>query len=239
MGALREAAHKDQRRALGLATLTGIALVTVMGVGWVDAAVNRDVWHREANAVATARDDAVREYTELYGEFMAVTGAEPEAEEPSEVGDGPVAEPVQPQAAPIQQRVVPGPRGVPGRGVAAVTCTAEGTWSFTYTDGRTATAPGPCVGKEGTAGVPGDSIAGPAGLQGEKGEKGEPGEPGAPGAPGAPGTNGRGIASLTCDGAWFIVVYTDGASENTGAACTTSQPSQEAGATPEDGVTNG
>lgn len=37
-----------------------------------------------------------------------------------------------------------GPRGAEGRGIATVTCQQDGSWSFSFTDGTTASTTGPC-----------------------------------------------------------------------------------------------
>lgn len=103
--------------------------------------------------------------------------------------------------------------------------------------GKDSTVPGP-PGEDGEdSTVPGPSgadslIPGPIGAAGAPGAKGEPGNdstvPGPPGADGAPGTNGRGIASLTCEGSgegsYLLVTYDDGTTQTVGGPCRLSIP---------------
>ena len=75
--------------------------------------------------------------------------------------------------------------------------------------------PGP-EGPPGPAGAPGkdSTVPGPAGPAGANGSDGAPGEPGA---------NGRGIASVTCEGtgdtSYWLVTYDDGTTQTSGGPC--------------------
>lgn len=98
-------------------------------------------------------------------------------------------------------------------------------------------------GEPGPAGAPGeDGADGANGLNGGPGPEGQPGPVGAPGKdstvpgpigpagsngndgpPGTPGANGRGIASVTCEGAgdasYWLVTYDDGTTQTSGGPC--------------------
>ncbi|WP_461169259.1 hypothetical protein [Arthrobacter sp. Z1-15] len=98
-------------------------------------------------------------------------------------------------------------------------------------------------GEPGPAGAPGeDGADGANGLNGAPGPEGPPGAVGAPGkdstvpgpagpagangndgAPGTPGANGRGITSVTCEGAgeasYWLVTYDDGTTQTSGGPC--------------------
>lgn len=92
---------------------------------------------------------------------------------------------------------LPGSKGVPGTGIASVTCEG-GRFVFTMTTGRK-TSIGDCIaetgprgltGRPGRDGEDGRSIRGPRGLTGEPGRPGRDGAPGQRGPRGLPGQPG-------------------------------------------------
>lgn len=181
---LLKAAHRDMRRLFFAFVTILLVLASGLGGGWLSAWAGREAWHEQA---MTWQD----RYVELYEEFTAATGEEPDAPDPEVVAkEGPQGEPGQ-QGAPGPV----GPSGVPGR---------DGQ------DGLTG-APG-AKGEPGTVGQPGgQGPAGPSGPQGDPGATGAPGATGPTGPAGSPGNDGRGIQSLYCDditGRW-TVTYTD------------------------------
>lgn len=203
---LLKAAHRDMRRLFFAFMTILLVLASGLGGGWLSAWAGREAWHEQA---MTWQD----RYVELYEEFTAATGEEPDAPDPEVVAkEGPQGEPGQ-QGAPGPV----GPAGTPGR---------DGDDGLTGTPGATG-----AKGEPGTVGQPGgQGPAGPPGSQGDPGATGAPGAtgpagpagpagaPGPTGPAGAPGSDGRGIESLYCDdttGRW-TVTYTDSTTADAG-----------------------
>lgn len=198
--ALLYAARRDQRRLFWIFLAIVLAASTTLGLGWLGSWQGREAWHEQA---MTWQD----RYVELYEEFTAATGEEPDAPDPEVVAkEGPQGEPGQ-QGAPGPV----GPAGPAGR---------DGV------DGLT--------GLPGAKGDPGQD--GPPGGQGPSGPPGSQGDPGATGPVGATGpigpvgsvgpagpqgiagNDGRGIESLYCDdvtGRWNVT-YTDATTADAG-----------------------
>ena len=126
-------------------------------------------------------------------------------------------------------RLERGPQGI--QGVQGIT----GTRGPAGEDGKDG-----ADGEPGPAGAPGeDGADGANGLTGGPGPEGQPGPVGAPGKDstvpgpagpagtngndGAPGANGRGITSVTCEGAgdasYWLVTYDDGTTQTSGGPC--------------------
>lgn len=189
---LLEAAHRDKRRLFFVYLTVIVTLGVALGGGWLSAWAGREAWHEQAMTWQ-------EQYVELYDEFTATTGDEPDAPDPDRVAkEGPQGE----QGAPGPVGPT-GPAGKNGR------------------DGLDSTVPGP-VGPSGTdSTVPGPT--GSTGPSGAPGSQGPQGEPGAPGAQGPAGADGRGIQSLYCDdtsGRW-VITYTDGVTADAGTCRTT------------------
>lgn len=120
--------------------------------------------------------------------------AEEIAQEPANLAPGPPG----PTGPPGKDSTVPGPQGKDGA------------------DGEDSMVPGP----QGAAGA--DSvIPGPAGS--DSTVPGPAGKDGVDGAAGMPGANGRGIASVTCEGSgdssYWLVTYDDGTTQTSGGPC--------------------
>ena len=120
-------------------------------------------------------------------------------------------------------RLEQGPQGI--QGVQGVTGT-RGPAGKDGADGP----PGPAGanGVDGAEGVNGlNGELGPAGADGADstvpGPAGPPGSNGSDGAPGSPGPSGRGITSVTCEGAgeasYWLVTYDDGTTQTSGGPC--------------------
>lgn len=132
------------------------------------------------------------------------------------------AEPSRMEQGPQGVQGVPGTQGPRGRNG------AEGKDGEPGPAGPSGPA-GP-AGSDGTNGFNGsDGLEGGAGPTGAEGDTGPPGAAGPPGAdgvdgtPGTPGANGRGIASVTCEGAgsnsYWLVTYDDGTTQTSGGPC--------------------
>src|SRR5690606_7255946 len=134
--ALLKASIRERRRVVLVFTILLVLVSGTLTAGWIGAWNGRESWHEQA---MTWQD----RYIELYDEFTAVTGEEPDAPEP---GDVPNEEP---EAIPGAPGPV-GPAGVAGK------------------DGKRG-APG----VPGKNGQDGESVEGPAGKDGSKGDPGE------------------------------------------------------------------
>lgn len=157
---------RDRRRLIIIFSLVLAIIGGTLGTGWALSAAGRGAW---ASQALTWQE----RYVELYGEFTATTGEEPDSPEPGDVAEkGPRGEPGDPGP--------PGPPGPSGK-------------DATYPQIRDAVelfcSGGICMGPPGA-----DSVTpGPIGAQGEpgpQGETGSQGEQGAQGAQGEPGVTG-------------------------------------------------
>lgn len=197
-----------------------------------------DVLQSRNQDAANANQRLLRQYTNVFNQYKSTVGKNPVGSTPSEAADQSkatsVAGPQGPAGADattgqVQQSVdaycalldrCVGSAGAPG---------ASGASGKTGDTGKT--------GATGAPGAPGESIVGPAGpagapgadgkdstVPGPKGDTGDTGPAGPAGKDGAAGSDGRGVNNLTCDGAHFVVTYTDGTSQTTNASCTTGVP---------------
>lgn len=98
---------------------------------------------------------------------------------------------------------LPGSKGVPGTGIASVTC-EDGRFAFTMTTGRK-TSIGDCIAEQGPRGFTGrpgrdgdDGQRGPRGFTGQKGDTGDRGPRGLTGRPGTPGDDADVTRQAVC-----------------------------------------
>ncbi|UPL13002.1 collagen-like protein [Microbacterium galbinum] len=172
---LIEASVRERRRQGFIFTIALLVVGVFLSVGWLSAWNGREAWHEQA---MTWQD----RYVELYDEYTATTGEEPDAPEPGVVAEqGPQGEPGSPGApgpvGPAGPSGAPGPAGAPGKNG------DKGDPGETGEPGASG-QPGP----SGQSG--GQGSAGPAGPQGAKGDPGTPGTPGAIGPQGPAGAPG-------------------------------------------------
>lgn len=151
--------------------------------------------------------------------------------------------------APAPTAGAPGPAGPMGPAGRPGSPGHDGQQGRGGRPGRDATGAPGSPGRDGrpgrdATGAPGkDGAPGQAGadstVPGPKGDKGDPGQPGrdatgAPGKDGADGKDGRGLASLACDGGHLVATFTDGTTSTVAGAtvCTTPEPTHTDTPTP-------
>lgn len=163
------------------------------------------------SALITAQD----EYRDLYEEYTAATGNQPEAATPNQLDSSTNSTKSTPGAAGATGPQGPrGLMGLPGQ------IGPQGEPGEAGAPG----APGE-VGAKGASGANGkDGLAGSQGVAGPAGPPGAdstvPGPAGPAGPAGATGAEGRGVMSMMCgeDGSW-IITYTDNTTQTTNGPC--------------------
>lgn len=183
-----KAKRRDTRRA-AYVFLAMLAIFSILGGLWIiDTTNSRNYWREHATQLQQDKDALAQKYTDLYDEFVRVTGHLPDAEAPNEVAKpgppGPQGE--QGPPGPIGPVGAEGPAGAPG----PVGPTGErGQTGPAGADGDT--------GAQGIQGIPG--VAGPIGPVGQTGAEGPMGPAGPTGADGKDGTDGKdGAPGPTC-----------------------------------------
>lgn len=199
-------------------TFGAVAIVFGGLVAWGIGAEIRYGQERDGRIAAQEnRNDLEDAFIELTNEYQEDTGETPNVTLPAQTATPTSAPATQGQAGEDGEDGTDGINGLDGRGVRGVTCNADGSWTFLFSDNTSQRVSGPCVGATGNvgpAGPPGQSIVGAPGPVGPNGEsiQGPPGPvgpagppgadsqvPGPAGAPGSNGSNGVGISAITCD----------------------------------------
>jgi hypothetical protein len=198
-----------------------------------------DRLQQQNQSADNANQRLLRQYTNVFNQYKSTVGKAPVGSTPSEAADQSkatsVAGPQGPAGADatfgqVQQAVdaycaildrCVGPRGAGGPEGQVGAAGKNGANGKAGVNG----APGAAGanGKDGSTGATGPG--GPAGKDSTvPGPKGDTGPAGPAGKDGAAGSDGRGVNNMTCDGAHFVVTYSDGTSQTTNASCTTGVP---------------
>lgn len=182
---LRQQALRDKRRTTFLLLIALALVVAVMGYGWYSSSVRYEQERTQTEAL-------LQKYTELYSEFTAKTGSQPNATAPNQVqaakgdpGDQGPPGPVGPQG--------PGPTAIQLLNAFRTYCSVA---VCVGPPGPISDVPGP-QGKQGEPGTPGKD--GTDGINGINGVDGKDGTDGTNGTNGTDGTNGIGISNIQCN----------------------------------------